>query len=401
MTKKQKYELPALQFLNDSDPVVADTDDKHIYALVEQVENLFETSGVSGEATQIFTGPVVTTIEYKPTPGVNLDKITGLVDKLALALKVKSIRMVVPIPGKNAIGIEIPNQMRSSICFRQIQTSDENQQQISTLNICLGLDTAGAPVHSSLDEISHLFIAGEDVAEKQMSLNVFISSILFRATPEDVRMLIIDSENRGLHVFNDIPHLAAPVITNVSQAVNALAWAVGEMERRYELLKTVRAKEIKEYNRFVNNQSQKLSHLIIIVDELADLMAVACQKTEQSVARLAQMAAVSGIHIVVATQTPSTDVLPGLFKAHFPTRISFSISSKTYSWIILDSTEAQTLLGNGDMLVWTAKELGLNRIHGAFITDSELDYLIKFWQKQTGSHEEDIFFSIPKSDKLI
>lgn len=387
--------------MNTLDPVAGKIDDKHVKALVEQVENKFSASGINGKSINVYTGPVVTTIEYQPNSGTNLNIITDLKEELARALKVKTIRMVIPIPGKKAIGIEIPNPERDPICFRQIQVSDTNKKPLSLFNICLGLDTAGMPLYSSLDEISHLIIAGEDAAEKQMGLNVLISNILFRATPEEVRMLIIDSENIAMHVFNGIPHLVAPVITDDSEAVNALSFAVKEMERRNDLLMKSGAKTILEYNEITNAQSEKLTHLIIIVNELADLMAVNCQETEMAVARLAEAETICGIHVILATQRPSVDVVPGMFKARFPTRISFHMPSQIYSWTVLDSLDAQALTGEGDMLVWASETPYLSRIHGAFITDTELKQLIEFWQKQKGLQKDDIVFSIAEADESV
>lgn len=374
------YQLQKNNLLNKPGLDTGKQGNTQMQTLIKTIEKTFETSGIQGKTLQASAGPVVTTIEYKPDTGTKLKHIAALSDKLALALKVKNIRMAIPIPGKNAIGIEIPNKVRTQVCFQQTQTTGKTSEPVTLPDICMGLDTAGNRISWPLDEVAPLFIAGENATEKQMGLNVFISNILLQAAPETVKLLIIDPEN-SLDIFKEVPHLEKPVIDDLPQAVEALSQATEEMERRQELFRNACVKDITQFNNSAG-RPEKLAHLVIVVSELAGLMDQASMETEQCVARIAQTAPAHGIHLVLATQTPSVTVLPGLFKALFQTRICFKMSSREYSWTVLDGTDALTLSGDGDMLVWSAKSSSLTRIHGASIFDDELTELIEFRQQQ-------------------
>ncbi len=391
------FRLPTISFLMD--PVEEEgavVDNESLRMLSVLLEKKLEDFGVNGKVSEVSPGPVITTFEYKPAPGVKINKIVNLSDDLALALRAISIRIVAPIPGKDAIGIEVPNAVRSNVWFKEIVTSSGFIKSKSPLCMCLGHDIVGNPISAELNKMPHLLIAGATGAGKSVGLNVMISSLLFKSTPDDVRMIMIDPKRIELSVYNGIPHLITPVVTDMKKATNALFWAVREMERRYELLAEHKVRNIDQFNKKVEKASkeakkeddeeplEKLPFIVIIIDELADLMMVASRDVEVALTRLAQMARASGIHIILATQRPSVDVLTGIIKANFPTRISFQVSSKIDSRTIIDSNGAENLLGMGDMLYLPPGTAKLMRIHGAFISDEELNELIAFWKEQQG-----------------
>jgi S-DNA-T family DNA segregation ATPase FtsK/SpoIIIE len=350
--------------------------------------------GINGEVVSVLRGPVVTTFEFKPAPGVKISRIANLSDDLALVLKAMSIRIVAPVPGKSVIGIEVPNKNRSSVYSREILETSEFVDSSSPLSIGLGKDIEGTPVVVTLEKMPHLLIAGATGAGKSVCLNMMITSFLYKASPDEVKMLMIDPKRIELSVYEGIPHLIAPVVTDMKKAKNVLFWAVREMERRYELLAQEKCRNIEQYNSKIqkmndtrknkNDQEEtdelpeKLPFIVIIIDELADLMMVSSKEIETALIRLAQMARASGIHMIIATQRPSVDVLTGIIKANFPTRIAFKVSSKVDSRTILDSNGAEKLLGRGDMLFLPPGVSGITRIHGAFISESELEKVIEF-----------------------
>lgn len=343
--------------------------------------------GIEGEVVSVSYGPVVTTFEYKPAPGIKISKVANLADDLALALKALSIRIVAPIPGKSVIGIEVPNKLRSSVFSREILETKEFKSSSSPLSIGLGKDIEGTPVVVSLDKMPHLLIAGATGAGKSVCLNMMITSFLYKASPEDVKMIMIDPKRIELSVYQDIPHLLAPVVTDMKKAKNVLFWAVREMERRYELLSQEKCRNIDQYNTKIKTTNknrdddeklEKLPFLVVIIDELADLMMVASKEIETALIRLAQMARAAGIHMIIATQRPSVDVLTGIIKANFPTRIAFKVSSKVDSRTILDSNGAEKLLGKGDMLFIPPGVATIRRIHGAYISEDELEKIIEY-----------------------
>ncbi len=390
MKTKGGFQLPGVKFLNDPPARPDSVDDENLRAQSKLLEKKLIDFGVQGEVVAVFPGPVITTFEYKPAPGVKINKIVNLTDDLALALRAISIRIVAPIPGKAAIGIEIPNAVREHVCFKEIVTSEHFHKSKSRLTVCLGKDIVGNPVSAELDKMPHLLIAGATGAGKSVGLNAMIASLLYKATPQDVKMIMVDPKRIELSVYDGIPHLITPVVTDMKKATNALFWAVKEMERRYELLSEFKCRNITQFNTKIAKEKpekdeeplEPLPFIVIIIDELADLMMVSSRDVEVALTRLAQMARAAGIHLVLATQRPSVDVLTGVIKANFPTRISFQVSSKTDSRTIIDSNGAEHLLGMGDMLFLPPGTAKLQRIHGAFISEEELNRIIQFLKDQ-------------------
>lgn len=374
-----EFQLPPITLLdeNPGDPVEITSD--HYYEVSDTLIAKLQDFGVKGEVAGISPGPVVTTYEFAPAPGVKINKIVTLADDLAMVLKVDRVRIVGSIPGKAAIGIEIPNPVRKTVYLRDILLSPEYQDAKAALSLALGFDVIGRPVVANLARMPHLLIAGATGAGKSVAINAFIASILFKATPDQVRLLMIDPKRIELSVYDDIPHLLHPVVVEAKMASRALLWAVREMERRYRLLEERRVKSFATYNQVAE---EKLPYIVVIVDELADLMMVASKDVETSIARLAQMARAAGMHIILATQRPSVDVLTGLIKANFPTRISFKVSSKVDSRTILDGSGAEHLLGMGDMLFLPPGAAKLQRIHGAFISEHETERLVTKLKEQ-------------------
>ncbi|MDX9834512.1 MAG: DNA translocase FtsK 4TM domain-containing protein [Desulfobulbus sp.] len=387
-TSRSAFQLPPLTLLDENDEGEIELSHEHYYEVSAILTAKLQDFGVQGTVAGISPGPVVTTYEFSPAPGVKINKIVTLADDLAMVLKVDRVRIVGSIPGKAAIGIEIPNPVRRKVFLRDILTSAEYQEASSMLSLALGFDVIGRPVIANLARMPHLLIAGATGAGKSVAINAFIASILFKATPEEVRLLMIDPKRIELSVYDDIPHLLHPVVVEAKIASRALLWAVREMERRYRLLEEKRVKSFASYNEVAE---EKIPYIVIIVDELADLMMVASKDVETSIARLAQMARAAGMHIVLATQRPSVDVLTGLIKANFPTRISFKVSSKVDSRTILDGSGAEHLLGMGDMLFLPPGAAKLKRIHGAFITEQETERLVGFLKQQgTAEYDESV-----------
>ncbi len=378
--KTGQFSLPPLTLLDRHEQQDIGIDKDHYYKISRILVSKLEDFGVSGEVKGISPGPVVTTYEYAPAPGVKINKIVSLADDLAMALKAERVRIIGSIPGKAALGIEIPNPKRKTVYLRDILMTEKYRDSKSRLSLALGLDVVGRPVVADITRMPHLLIAGATGAGKSVAINAFIASILFKATPDEVRLLMIDPKRIELSVYENIPHLLHPVVVEPKMASRALIWAVKEMERRYRLLEEARVKSFDSYN--LLSDVEKLPYIVIIVDELADLMMVASKDVETSIARLAQMARAAGIHIMLATQRPSVDVLTGLIKANFPTRISFKVSSKVDSRTILDQSGAEHLLGDGDMLFLPPGAAKLKRIHGAFISEAETDRIIEFIRKQ-------------------
>ncbi|MBW2648253.1 MAG: DNA translocase FtsK 4TM domain-containing protein [Deltaproteobacteria bacterium] len=375
--------------------------------------------GVEGNITEVKPGPVVTMYELEPAAGVKINKITNLSDDLALALKAQSIRILAPIPGKAAIGVEIPNQEREPVYLRDILESEEFLESKYKLPIALGKNITGRPVIADLTRMPHLLIAGTTGSGKSVSLNAMICSILFKATPDEVKFIMIDPKRLELSGYEGIPHLLHPVVVNPKEASKALQWTVDEMERRYAIIAELGVKSIERYNRLVEKEQnearkqmsgvsgeeagiapEKLPYIIVVIDELADLMMVAQRNVETSLARLAQMARAAGIHLILATQRPSVDVITGIIKANFPTRISFQVSSKVDSRTILDQLGAERLLGAGDMLFVPPGTSKLVRIHGAFVSDREITKIVSFIAKQgKPSYDESISRYNPESQE--
>ncbi|HLJ58738.1 MAG TPA: DNA translocase FtsK, partial [bacterium] len=325
-------------------------------------------------------GPVVTRYELQPAPGVKVQKITSLQNDIALALAASSVRLEAPIPGKSAVGVELPNERASLVHLREVVASEEFRSARSPLMVAIGKGTAGAPVVTDLVTMPHLLIAGATGAGKSVMLNSMIASILFRATPERVRFLMIDPKRVELTNYNGIPHLLSPVVTGPREAAAKLRWAVQEMESRYEMFAADGVRNIQAFN--AQHPDRPLAYILIIVDELADLMMVAPADFEEIICRLAQMTRATGIHLLVATQRPSVDVITGLIKANIPSRIAFAVSSLVDSRTILDHPGAERLLGKGDMLFAPIGAARPMRVQGAFISDAETERLVAFWRAQ-------------------
>ncbi len=380
------WELPPLSLLSYTKQEQQEIDKEVYFKVSKQLEQKLKNFGVSGKVVGISPGPVVTTYEYAPAPGVKINKIAGLADDLALGLKAQSVRVVGSVPGKAALGIEIPNEIRKIVFIRELLGTDKYRKNSSKLTIALGLDVSGNPSIADLSKMPHLLIAGATGAGKSVAINTIIASVLFNATPEEVRFLMVDPKRIELSGYEGIPHLLHPVVVEPKMASRALLWAVREMERRYRQLEEAKVKGFHSYN---ETAEEKMPYIVIIVDELADLMMVASKDVETAIARLAQMARAAGIHLILATQRPSVDVLTGLIKANFPTRISFKVSSKVDSRTIIDTSGAEHLLGAGDMLFLPPGTARLLRIHGAYISEEETSSLIEFWQKQGAAAYDD------------
>ncbi len=390
MHDKNEFKLPSVTFLDNPQERSAGINTENLKMQSKLLEKKLEDFGVNGKVVAVTPGPVITTFEYEPAPGVKINKIVNLTDDLSLALRATSIRIEAPIPGKAVVGIEIPNADRETVKFKEVVVSGAFEKSKSKLTICLGKDKVGNPVVAELDKMPHLLIAGATGSGKSVALNTMICSLLYKSTPDEVKLLMVDPKRIELSMYDGIPHLIAPVVTDVKKATNALFWAVHEMERRYMILSETQARNINQYqNKALKGEKnekgedlEKLPLIVIIIDELADMMMVASRDVEVSLTRLAQMARAAGIHLILATQRPSVNVLTGIIKANFPTRLSFQVSSKTDSRTILDANGAESLLGNGDMLFMPPGTSRIQRIHGAYISEAEITKITEFLKKQ-------------------
>jgi S-DNA-T family DNA segregation ATPase FtsK/SpoIIIE len=390
------WEFPATTFLNYEPPKQTGIMKE---LLKEQAQHLTETLkdyGIEGKVTAINPGPVITMFEYLPERGIKISKIASLDDDLTMALKALKVRIVAPIPGKGVVGIEVPNPSRETVYLKEVLLSDEFRNSSSKLTVCLGKDIFGGPVVADLAKMPHLLVAGATGSGKSVGVNAFIVSILYKARPEDVKMILIDPKMLELSVYQGIPHLMTPVVTDMKQAAIVLRWAVSEMERRYKLMSQLGVRNIDHYNstleqmaadpnRVHDEEDLKFDHfpyLLLVIDEFADLMTVAAKEVETSVVRIAQMARAAGIHIIMATQRPSVDVITGVIKANLPTRVAFQVASKVDSRTILDTNGAENLLGMGDMLYMPPGTSGLKRVHGAFVTTEEIHRVVTHLKTQ-------------------
>lgn len=392
------YQLPGLELLRDPEVSKSKPAKEDLLQMSEFLEKKLRDFSVEGKVTYVSPGPVVTMFEYEPAPGIKISKIISLSDDLAMAFKANSLR-ISPIHGRATLGFEIPNQIREEVFIKDIFASDSFKEKSSKLTLALGKDIFGTPVTANLDKMPHLLIAGATGAGKSVTVNAMILSLLYRATPDEVRMLMIDPKMLELSLYEDIPHLLMPVITSPKEASGALKKVVFEMERRYRLLAETGSRNIDDYNRKISAlphsekkhedtddtiqeiSKQPLPYIIILIDELADLMLVSAREVEDSIARLAQMARAAGIHLILATQRPSVDVITGLIKANFPSRIAFHVSSKIDSRIIIDTYGAEKLLGKGDMLFMSPGKK-TTRIHGAYVSEEEVRDVVSFIKAQ-------------------
>jgi S-DNA-T family DNA segregation ATPase FtsK/SpoIIIE len=390
------FELPSLDLLSLSDSASIRPSKDELLMDSSLIEKKLEDFGVEGKITQVHPGPVVTMYEFEPAPGVKINRVVSLSDDLALSLKAQSVR-VSPIPGKSTIGIEVPNRQRETVTLREILSSESFKKGKSKLTLGLGKDIFGTPIVADLSKMPHLLVAGATGSGKSVSINSMVISILYKATPADVKMLMIDPKLLELSAYEEIPHLISPVVTGPKDAADALKKMVMEMERRYRVLAEKAARNIESYNVQASDED-RLSYIVIIIDELADLMFTAPNDFEDSIARLAQMGRASGIHLILATQRPSVDVITGIIKANFPARISFQVSSKVDSRTILDNHGAEQLLGKGDMLLMFPGAR-IIRVHGALVTEGEIKTVTEFIKAQ-GKPEYTLLESMQNMDEM-
>lgn len=439
------YQVPPVTLLNDPSEV------RNVAKMREELmlnstilERKLADFGVEGRVVQVLPGPVITLYEFEPGPGIKVSRILSLTDDLALAMRAPSVRILAPVPGKSVVGIELPNPKRETVSFKEIICSESFQDTHSKLALAVGKDHIGRPVAENLAQVPHLLIAGSTGSGKSVGINTMICSLLLNATPEEVKMIMIDPKMLELNMYDGIPHLIAPVVTNPKKAAAALQWAVSEMERRYKMMAESSVRNISGYNQMVEKlrleddrkrkpKSRKikrkepigeagiadglseefttektemeipikLPYIVIIIDELADLMMVACKGVEDSLTRLAQMARAAGIHLIVATQRPSVDVLTGIIKANFPARISYQVTSRVDSRTILDCSGAEKLLGKGDMLFLPPGTSKIHRIHGAMVSDEEINRILKFIkdQEKKPEYEPDVFEQVAEATR--
>jgi S-DNA-T family DNA segregation ATPase FtsK/SpoIIIE len=340
---------------------------------------------VQGKVVQVSCGPSITCYEFQPAPGVKVSRVVNLTDDIALSLAAAGVRIEAPIPGKAAIGIEVPNQEIATVSLREVIETEEFQTAQSKLTVALGKDISGKPILADLSKMPHLLIAGATGSGKSVCMNALITSILFKAKPSEVKFLMVDPKMVELTTYNGIPHLISPVVTDAKKAASALRWAVHEMENRYELFAAAGVKDINRYNQQIienNINIESLPYIVVLIDELADLMMVAPADVEDAICRLAQMARAAGIHLVVATQRPSVDVITGIIKANIPSRIAFAVSSQTDSRTILDMNGAEKLLGRGDMLFYPTGYPKPVRLQGVFVSDKDVEEVVRFLKQQ-------------------
>lgn len=403
----QGYQLPDINLLNSDPDSRVQIDEESLKMNARLLEKKLSDFNVEGKVTEIHPGPVITMYEYEPAAGVKLSKISNLVDDLCLAMGGRSVRIVAPLPNKAAVGIEIPNNEREMVWLKDVIADESFQKTESKITFALGKDIEGLCYSADLAKMPHLLVAGATGAGKSVAINSMILSILFKATPEEVRMILVDPKMLELSIYDKIPHLLLPVVTEPKKASQALRWGIREMEQRYKKMADINVRNIKEYNKkiekasFTSKQAEriketgievaedqllshedKLPYIVIIIDELADLMMVAGREVEEAITRLAQMARAAGIHLILATQRPSVDVITGIIKANFPSRMAFKVSSRHDSRTVLDSIGAERLLGNGDMLFVPPGVAQMRRVHGAFVSDDEVHRVVEHLKKQ-------------------
>ncbi|MBR0638703.1 FtsK/SpoIIIE family DNA translocase [Bacillus safensis] len=406
--ENKDYELPSLDILAEPQHSGQQTDKKNIYENARKLEKTFQSFGVKAKVTQVHLGPAVTKYEVYPDVGVKVSKIVNLSDDLALALAAKDIRIEAPIPGKSAIGIEVPNAEIAMVSLKEVLESKQNDRPNAKLLIGLGRNISGEAVLAEMNKMPHLLVAGSTGSGKSVCINGIITSILMRAKPHEVKMMMIDPKMVELNVYNGIPHLLAPVVTDPKKASQALKKVVSEMERRYELFSHTGTRNIEGYNDYIKRMNQtedakqpELPYIVVIVDELADLMMVASSDVEDSITRLSQMARAAGIHLIIATQRPSVDVITGVIKANIPSRIAFSVSSQTDSRTILDMGGAEKLLGRGDMLFLPVGANKPVRVQGAFLSDEEVEHVVDHViTQQKAQYQEEMIPSEETQDQL-
>jgi S-DNA-T family DNA segregation ATPase FtsK/SpoIIIE len=406
-SKKEKtqistYDIPSLSLLKLPTANQDGSDKKEILNNAKIIEETMRNFGIDATINQINKGPTITCYELQPSPGIKLSKIVSLSDNIALSLASSDIRIEAPIPGKSAVGIEVPNKTKSSVLLREIIMSEAYNSLDSQIPLALGKDVSGNSVVSTIDKMPHLLIAGATGSGKSVCINTIIMSILYKSSPADVKLLLIDPKVVELNIYNGIPHLLIPVVTDAKKASFALNWAVEEMEKRYKLFAQNNVRDINSYNnKLKENGEEKLPMIVIIIDELADLMMVAAQEIEDYICRLAQMARAAGMYLIVATQRPSVDVITGTIKANIPSRISFAVSSQIDSRTILDMSGAEKLLGKGDMLFYPSFYSKPVRLQGAFISDEEVEAVVNALKAQDITEYDEDIIEVIESPKEI
>ncbi len=398
----ENYEFPPIEMLSEGSKVALKGGKRAVTDTASKLQKTLYSFGVSAKVENVSVGPAITRYELRPAEGVRVSKIANLADDIALNLAAETIRIEAPIPGKHAVGIEVPNAENEVVHLRDIIDSNEFESHKSKLAFALGKDVAGQAVVADIAKMPHVMIAGATGSGKSVCINTLISSIIYKAKPSEVKLVMVDPKVVELSVYNEIPHLLIPVVTDPRKAAGALAWAVQEMENRYATFAQKGVRDLKGYNEAVEKADGigKLPHIVIIIDELADLMMVAKKDVEDAICRLAQKARAAGMHLVIATQRPSVDVITGLIKANIPSRIAFAVSSQVDSRTILDMVGAEKLLGKGDMLFYPAGAPKPTRIQGAFISDGEVEKIVNFLKANgQANYNPDIIESIENANK--
>lgn len=402
IVEDEHYEYPPVELLSKPSKKALKGGAKALTDTATRLQKTLYSFGVSAKVENVSVGPAITRYELKPAEGVRVSKIANLADDIALNLAAETIRIEAPIPGKQAVGIEVPNKEKEVVHFREILDSEEFKGNKSKLTVGLGKDVAGNVQLADIAKMPHVLIAGSTGSGKSVCINTIITSIIYNAKPSEVKFVMVDPKVVELSVYNGIPHLLIPVVTDPRKAAGALAWAVQEMDDRYNKFASKGVRDLKGYNKAIEkeNEAGKLPQIVIIIDELADLMMVAKSDVEDAICRLAQKARAAGMHLVIATQRPSVDVITGLIKANVPSRIAFAVSSQVDSRTILDSVGAEKLLGKGDMLFFPAGAPKPSRVQGAFVSDDEVEKIVDFIKSNgTATYSEDILESIENSNK--
>ncbi len=414
VNEDQTFSLPPLKLLDYDEPSASPVNQELLKKEADKLQKAFLQFGIEGKIREIRTGPVVTNYEFVPAAGIKLSRIASLSDDIAMAMSAVQVRIVTPIPGKGAVGIEVPNEKRETVYLKEIVASEAYALETHKLCMAIGKDVEGKPYFMNLADMPHVLIAGTTGSGKSVSVNAMICSILYRASPKDVRFLMIDPKMLELSIYNGIPHLLLPPIIDAKKAANALKWAVKEMDLRYELMKEAMVRDIDTYNKKITQidisglkkvtgkEHEHQPYIVIVVDEYADLLAVAGKDVETYIMRLAQKARACGIHVMLATQRPSVDVITGVIKANFPVRMGFRLASCHDSKTIINKYGAEKLLGRGDALIMPPGTSDVYRVHGAFISEKELLRVIDFWTNQasTNYQEEIAEFSDQEAENI-
>ena len=400
--EEDNYEYPPVELLSKGNKKALKGGAKALTDVATKLQKTLYSFGVQAKVENVSVGPAITRYELKPAEGVRVSKIANLAEDIALNLAAETIRIEAPIPGKQAVGIEVPNTEKETVHFRDIVESDEFQDAKSKLSVALGKDVAGNMAIADIAKMPHALIAGATGSGKSVCINTIITSIIYKAKPSEVKFVMVDPKVVELSVYNGIPHLLIPVVTDPKKAAGALAWAVQEMDNRYNVFAQKGVRDLKGYNALAEKEEGmgKLPQIVIIIDELADLMMVAAKEVEDSICRLAQKARAAGMHLIIATQRPSVDVITGIIKANVPSRIAFSVSSQVDSRTILDQVGAEKLLGKGDMLFYPSGSPKPSRVQGAFVSDEEVEKIVSFVKSNgEATYNEDILESIENSNK--